>query len=103
MRQSAGGEPEAFVETDRIDYERVLFPMANRVAVICAHDFIGLALRPPILVNDAPVAIAAPEQHQNASQLPLFYELKAIRHLERTRSARRQIMPHWIIPQQPAL
>ena len=41
-------------------------------------------------MDDAPVAITAAEQDENAPDLALFDELHALRLLELTRTARRQ-------------
>src|SRR5687767_8151483 len=58
VRQTAISQPEALVEADRIDDERVLFPPADRAAVVTGNGFGRLPLRPAVGVDDAPVAVA---------------------------------------------
>ena len=48
-------------------------------------------------MNDAPVAITAAEQDENAPDLALFDELHALRLLELTRAARRQTAVHRVV------
>src|SRR5262249_51258235 len=55
-------------------------------------------LRPAIGVDDAIVAIAASDQHENAFAVAVFGELKSIRKLILTRTARRHAVEgHWIV------
>src|SRR5262245_59641288 len=97
MGQAAAGHPELLIESDGIHDQGVSLPLSDRRAVIARHSFRSGNDRTPIRIDDAPIAISAPEQDQDPAQLRLLNELKPVWHLKLTWSARRETPPDRIV------
>src|SRR5688500_20348105 len=79
MRQASVRHPEPLVVPDRLDHQRVLLPASDGAAVVTRHRLRRLTQRTTVGVDDAPVAVAAAEQHEDAPEVALLHELETVR------------------------
>src|SRR5207249_10394872 len=92
MRKSAVGKPKLFIETLRVDDQRILFEFPDRAAVV--ERIVGIApklalLRPSVGVDDPVVVVAAANEDKDALAITVLDKLYSIRKLELAGSARR--------------
>jgi hypothetical protein len=87
--KAAAHEPELLVVADRVHDKRIFFPAADGGAVVTRDDVGGLALWAAVRIDDAPVAIAVAEEHEDAAELALLDKLKPLRPKKLPRSTRR--------------
>src|SRR5262249_7846134 len=65
-RRSQGGQPLAFVETNRIDNQRFSFPTADRMSHPCRKVICFLRMRSPIHIDHLPQVRPAFEDPDNS-------------------------------------
>src|SRR5712691_6297238 len=87
MRKSPARQPELFVIADRVDDQSIALPLADRTAVVGGHEFRRRRLRTSIREDDAPIPVAAAQQDEDATQVPLLDELKSVGHEELPRAS----------------
>src|SRR5678810_96646 len=90
MRKPTVRHPESFAVSGRVDDKSVFIPASGRSAIVRQHRFRGWNGRTSIGVDHTPVPIATAEKNQDAADIPLFDELKSVRHLKLTWAALRQ-------------
>src|SRR5581483_7491555 len=95
--EPAVGHPELLVVAHRLDNQRVAVPAPDGRAVVAEHELGRLRERAAVRVDDAPVAVAAAVEHEDAPELALLDELDAVGHLELARSPRRDAARQRII------
>src|SRR5690606_22968747 len=107
VRQAAVGEPEVLVEAGGADDERIVFPVADRAAVVkrivvvAAHLALLLAA---VEIDDPIVAVAGADEHEDALPRAILRELDAVRRLVLPNAARRlAVQEHRVVAQLPAL
>src|SRR5262245_47581827 len=103
VRQPGAGQPKLLVVSDGLHHERVLFPTPDGCSVVARDRLRGRAQRTAIGEDHAPVAIAATQQKQNASEFLLLDELESTGHLKLPRPAWRNASRQWIVLQKAAL
>ena len=92
MRKAAVGKPKLFIETFRIDDQRIFFPFSNRTAVI--QRIVGITpklalLGAAIRIDNSIVVIAAADEDKDALAIMILNKLHPIGKLELARSTGR--------------
>ena len=89
MRQPAADHPEFLAEPDRVDDERVAFPVADRIAEVAGIQLVlGWMLTARLHRHALPLAVFAREQ-EHAIELGLLEELHPVRDGKESHAARR--------------
>src|SRR5688572_23731234 len=103
MRKPAARHPKLLVEAHGIHDQRVAFPAPHGGSVVAGDRFGCGSNGASIRMDDPPVPISAPMEDKNPAQLRLFDKLKAVGHLELTRTSGRKTSCQRIALQQRAL
>src|SRR5690348_5736608 len=96
MRKAFGFNPRTVVKSDRIDTQRVTFPLSDRVARI--RRFQILRMRAPIHINDPKAGRSADVKDKHALQLERFHDLETISGPNLPRAGRWFASGMWRIP-----
>src|SRR5262245_12910437 len=89
VRKSSVCEPEFLIEVLRVDDVHIAFPMAQPAPVISWEVFVVFFQRTSVVINHAPIVIAAPDKYDDALLLAIFQKLNPIRKLKLPRAAGR--------------
>src|SRR5690242_14806306 len=100
MRQAAVAEPESLVVTGALNGQRIAVPLAGGIAVVRGYAVILGGQRAAIQIDQAPVAIGAAGEKEDALPVRLLDDLESVGHHELPRTARRQAARHGIVLQQ---
>src|SRR3989442_899590 len=89
MRQRVPVHPRLFIETDRIDDQRIPLPVADRMAVVARYEIFSGRMGPPVEINGLKVVGPAVVENIDALLLRHFQDLETIRGRPLPRTRRR--------------